>query len=176
MSNADTPMKIASLLNSQDMEEQKMGYEAFMGRTHWKLDSTADDLKNFACNQLNLKPQHVIASIKRIEPATLFASQDGLESDKLKMVEAAYGYFQKHNEEFPPVVVWNFFESPVMRLVIHDGHHRSYFCHRFRIKLRAVVLEPLGNYSKVEDKFRYAFQIQKRCIDLPVMRVGGVIE
>jgi hypothetical protein len=170
MTTIKNPVEIAKLLNSHDMDKKKRGYEAFLGRTHWVKGSSPEDLKVFACKQLNVNPRHVIASTKRIEPAYLWASQDGLESDKLKMVEAATEYFDLIGDKFPPIIVWNFYDSQKIRLIVHDGHHRSYYSHKFNRKLQAVILEPIGNYPLVEDKFRYAFQIRKRVIDLPVSR------
>ena len=164
------PVEILKLLNSKAEEDKSRGYKAFLKRTHWVSGAKANDLKNFACKQLNVKPRHVMASMKRIEPAFLWASQDGLETAKLKMVEAANAYSKILEVNLPPVIVWNFFDSQAMRFIVHDGHHRSYFAHRNRIRIPAVVLEPLGNYSKLEDKFRYAFQIRTRVIDLPVSR------
>ncbi|MHA1522617.1 MAG: hypothetical protein ACTSRK_20820 [Promethearchaeota archaeon] len=108
--------------------------------------------------------------MKFIEPALLWASQDGLESAKLNMVEAAHSYVESIGEKLPPIIAWNFFDSQKMRLIVHDGHHRAYFFHRKRKRVRVVVLEPIGNYSLMEDKFRYAFQIRKRVIDLPVSK------
>jgi hypothetical protein len=166
-----SPAEIAQLLNSGDEAKKELGITSFLNRTHWQYDSSPEDLKQFACKQLKLRSSEVLASkVKRIEPALLWASQDGLEADKLNMVEAAHNYFKTKNLSFPPILVWNFFDSQKMRMIMHDGHHRAYYCYRYGIKLYAVVLEPLGNYSKVEDKFRYAFQIQTRVIDLPVMR------
>ncbi|WP_371803908.1 hypothetical protein [Candidatus Lokiarchaeum ossiferum] len=164
------PVEILKLLNSKLEEDKSLGYEAFLRRTHWFSGTTANDLKQFACNQLNVKPRDVLASIKNIEPAFLWASQDGLETAKLKMVEAAHAYSKIIEASLPPVIVWNFFDSQAIRLIVHDGHHRTYYAHRNGIRIPAVILEPLGNYSKMEDKFRYAFQIRTRVIDLPVSR------
>ncbi len=166
-----SPAEIAQLLNSGEEAKRELGIKSFLSRTHWQSDSSPDDLKLFACKQLKLRPSDVLSSkVKRIEPALLWASQDGLEADKLNMVDAAHTYFNAQNMNFPPIIVWNFFDSQKMRLIMHDGHHRAYYSYRYGIKLYAVVLEPLGNYSKVEDKFRYAFQIQTRVTDLPVKR------
>ena len=171
-----TPGAITALLKSSDPDEQQLGHTAFLRRTHWPAGSSTDDLKIFACNQLRVKPHHVLATYKpRIEPAFLWASQDGLESEKLKMVETAYHFLKLRGEELPPIVVWSFYDSQKMRYVIHDGHHRTYFSRRFNIKIKAVILEPLGNYSQMEEKFRYAFQIRKRAIDLPVTRQRSLL-
>jgi hypothetical protein len=174
MSSSNTnPLEIYRLLNANSSEEKKCGYEAFLKRTHWFAGGQPDDLKKFACSQLNLHAQDVIASLKFLDPAFLWASQDGLESAKLKMVEAAFDYVTSIGEKFPPIIVWNFFDSQAMRLIVHDGHHRAYFFHRIGKRVNAVVLEPLGNYHEVEEKFRYAFQIRKRVTELPVSRTRG---
>ncbi|MHA1775638.1 MAG: hypothetical protein DRO88_05640 [Promethearchaeia archaeon] len=165
-----SPKEIYQLLISKNPIENKVGYEAFLRRTHWLTGKSPENLKKYACQQLNVKERDVIVSLKYVEPAFLWASQDGLESAKLVMVEAAYKYIQSIGDQFPPIVVWNFFDSQKMRMIIHDGHHRAYFYHRIRKRVQVVLLEPIGNYNIVEDKFRYAFQIQKRVIDLPVSR------
>ncbi|MCF2140930.1 MAG: hypothetical protein K9W44_12810 [Candidatus Lokiarchaeota archaeon] len=164
------PMDIYQLLISKNPIDNKVGYDSFLRRTHWLKGKTPESLKKFACQQLNVKERNVIASLKMVEPAFLWASQDGLESAKLIMVEAAYKYTQSIGDTFPPIVVWNFFDSQKMRMIVHDGHHRAYFFHRIRKRVQVVLLEPIGNYDQMEDKFRYAFQIQKRVIDLPVSR------
>ncbi|MHA1674901.1 MAG: hypothetical protein ACTSYI_14895 [Promethearchaeota archaeon] len=164
------PGEIYRLLISKDPQENQLGYASFLKRTHWKAGQTPEDLKKFACTQLNVKVRHVIASLKFIEPAFLWASQDGLESAKLNMVEAAHSYVKSIGERLPPIIAWNFFDSQKMRLIVHDGHHRAYFFHRMRKRVKVVVLEPIGNYAQMEDKFRYAFQIRRRVIDLPVSK------
>ncbi|MHA1719315.1 MAG: hypothetical protein ACTSWX_11620 [Promethearchaeota archaeon] len=164
------PKEIIKLLNSINDNEKILGYKSFLNRTHWFSAQTPEALKNFACNQMQVNPRYVLATFKRIEPAFLWASQDSLESEKLKMVEAAYNYVIKIKEEIPPIIVWNFFDSQKIRLIVHDGHHRSFFFYRFHKKVNAVILEPLGNYHQMEEKFNYAFQIRKRVIDLPVIR------
>ena len=164
------PSEIYRLLISKDLQENQHGYASFLERTHWNAGQTPEDLKKFACTQLNIKARHVIASMKFIEPAFLWASQDGLESAKLNMVEAAHSYVQSIGESLPPIIAWNFYDSQTMRLIVHDGHHRAYFFHRIRKRVKVVVLEPIGNYEQMEDKFRYAFQIRKRVIDLPVSK------
>jgi hypothetical protein len=170
-SSIRNPIKILELLNSKSESDKKKGYNAFLERTHWHKGAHINDLKKFACKQLNVKIRNVVASIKRIDPAFLWASQDGLESAKLKMVEAAHAYNQiTNNEKFPPIIVWNFFDSQAIRYIVHDGHHRSYFSHRIGKRISAIVLEPVGNYAQMEDKFRYAFQIRIRVTDLPVSR------
>ena len=170
-----SPTEIYKLLISANSEDKQAGYRAFLLRTHWAAGSTADDLKNFACYQLNLHPRDVIASTKNFDASFLWASQDGLESAKLTMVEAAFEYVMSIGEKFPPIIVWNFFDSQAMRLVIHDGHHRAYFYHRIGKRVNAIVLEPLGNYHEVEDKFRFAFQLHKRVSELPVSRTRGFV-
>lgn len=170
MEKTSNPSEIYHLLISKDQEENKLGYDSFLRRTHWFSGGTPEDLKNFACKQLNVKARYVIATMKFIEPAFLWASQDGLESAKLNMVEAAHAYVTSIGDTLPPIIAWNFFDSQKMRLIIHDGHHRAYFFHRIQKRVKTVVLEPIGNYSQMEDKFRYAFQIRKRVIDLPVSR------
>lgn len=164
------PVEILLKLQSSDEEVRKRGYDAFLRRTHWSANSTKEDLKIFACQQLGVRPNAVMAEMKKIDPAFLWASQDGLETAKLRMVEAAFTYGNRHNLPIPPIVVWNFFDSQAVRLIIHDGHHRSYYAHRVRERVSAVILEPIGNYSIMEDKFQYAFQIRTRVIDLPVSR------
>jgi len=164
------PNSIIKLLNSNDENEKLLGYKSFLSRTHWFSAQTPEALKIFACNQLNVNPRYVLATFKKIEPAFLWASQDSLENKKLKMVEAAFHYVSSVKKEIPPIIVWNFFDSQKIRYVVHDGHHRSFYFYRFHKKVSAVVLEPLGNYHQMEEKFNYAFQIQKRVIDLPVTR------
>jgi len=164
------PNDIIKLLNSSNEDEKTLGYKSFLSRTHWFSAQTPEALKIFACNQLNVNPRYVLATIKKLEPSLLWASQDSLENKKLKMVAAAYDYVSSIKEEIPPIIVWNFFDSQKIRLIVHDGHHRSFFFYRFHKKVSAVILEPPGNYHQMEEKFNYAFQIQKRVIDLPVTR------
>ncbi len=164
------PVEIIKKLQSSDEEEKKVGYRAFLKRTHWNETSSIEDLKHFACTQLGVRPNAVIAEMKKIDPAFLWASQDGLETAKLHMVELAYNYGTRHELPIPPIIIWNFFDSQAMRLIVHDGHHRSYYSHRVRQRVKAVILEPLGNYEIMEKKFQYAFQIRTRIIDLPVSR------
>ncbi len=170
MSLPKSPDKITDLLISSDPKDKERGYKAFLKRTHWHTCADPDHLKKIACKQLGVASNKVFASkIKRIEPGLLWASQSGLEADKLKMVEVAYNYVKQIGEEFPPIVIWDFFDNQKMRKIVHDGHHRTYFSYRMSTKLRAVILEPLGNYDLVQHKFRYAFQISRRVIDLPVL-------
>ena len=165
------PNSIIKLLNSSNEDERTLGYKSFLNRTHWIFSAqTPEALKIFACNQLNVNPRYVLATFKKLEPSLLWASQDSLENKKLKMVAAAHDYVSSIKEEIPPIIVWNFFDSQKIRLIVHDGHHRSFFFYRFHKKVRALILEPLGNYHQMEEKFKYAFQIQKRVIDLPVTR------
>ncbi len=170
MKLVNEPNDIIKLLNSNIEDEKILGYKSFLNRTHYFFAQTPEALKMFACNQLNVNPRYVLATFKKIEPALLWASQDSLENKKLKMVEAAYDYVKSIDEEIPPIIVWNFFDSQKVRLILHDGHHRVFFAFRFHRKVSAVILEPLGNYHQMEEKFNYAFQIQKRVIDLPVTR------
>ena len=165
------PNDIIKLINSSKEDEKILGYKSFLSRTHWFSAQTPEALKNFACNQLNVNPRYVLATgFKKIEPAFLYASQDSLENIKLKMVEAVHDYVKSIDEEIPPIIVWNFFDSQKIRFIVHDGHHRSFYFYRFHKKVSAVILEPLGNYHQMEEKFKFAFQIQKRVIDLPVTR------
>jgi hypothetical protein len=165
------PKDIIKLINSSIEDEKIIGYKSFLSRTHWFSAQTPEALKIFACNQLNVNPRYVLATgFKKIEPAFLYASQDSLENIKLKMVEAVHDYVKSIDEEIPPIIVWNFFDSQKIRYVVHDGHHRTFYFYRFHKKVNAVILEPLGNYHQMEEKFKYAFQIQKRVIDLPVTR------
>lgn len=164
------PSDIIKLLNSSNEDEKILGYKSFLNRTHWFSAQTPEALKNFACNQLNVNPRYVLATFKKLEPAFLWASQDSLENKKLKMVEAAHDYVKSIKKEIPPIIVWNFFDSQKIRFIVHDGHHRTFYFYRFHKKVNAVILEPLGNYHQMEGKFNYAFQIQKRVIDLPVTR------
>ena len=165
------PKDIIKLINSSNEDEKIIGYNSFLSRTHWISAQTPEALKIFACNQLNVNPRYVLATgFKKIEPAFLYASQDSLENIKLKMVEAVHDYVKSIDEEIPPIIVWNFFDSQKIRFIVHDGHHRSFYFYRFHKKVSAVILEPLGNYHQMEEKFKFAFQIQKRVIDLPVTR------
>ena len=164
------PNDIIKLINSSKEDEKILGYKSFLSRTHWFSAQTPEALKNFACNQLNVNPRYVLATFKKLEPALLWASQNSLENIKLKMVEAVHDYVKSIDEEIPPIIVWNFFDSQKIRFIVHDGHHRSFYFYRFHKKVSAVILEPLGNYHQMEEKFKFAFQIQKRVIDLPVTR------
>ncbi|MHA1745815.1 MAG: hypothetical protein ACTSWW_07435 [Promethearchaeota archaeon] len=171
-SSTKNPLEIIQLFQSDNITDREKAYRAFLERCHWNADNstTPEDLKLLACKQLNVRPQEVFANVKLLEPALLWASQDGLESAKLKMVEAAAHYSKTISVRIPPVVVWDFFDSQSMRKILHDGHHRTFYHARIGRRVKAIVLEPIGNYHILEDKFRYAFQIRKRVIDLPVSR------
>jgi hypothetical protein len=164
------PVLILQKLLGSTEEKKKIGYQAFLRRTHWSETASIEDLKKFACVQLGLRTRHVLVEEKRIDPAFLWASQNGLETAKLRMVDAAFNYGERRHLPIPPIIVWNFFDSQAVRLIVHDGHHRAYYSHRVRKRVKAVILEPIGNYEVLEKKFRYAFQIRKRVIDLPVSR------
>ena len=169
-SSAKNPLEIIQLFQSDNLIDRQKAYNAFLKRCHWDDHSTPEDLKILACKQLNVRSHEVFESVKMLEPALLWASQDGLESAKLKMVEAAAHYSKTISAKIPPIVVWNFFDSQAIRLILHDGHHRTFYQARKGKRVKAIVLEPIGNYHTLEDKFRYAFQIRKRVIDLPVSR------
>ena len=168
--NIKNPVIILQKLLGSTEEEKKIGFQAFLRRTHWSATATIENLKKFACVQLGVRPRHVIAEERRIDPAFFWASQNGLETAKLRMVEAAFTYGERRHLPIPPIIVWNFFDSQAVRLIVHDGHHRAYYSHRARKRVKTVVLEPIGNYELLEKKFRYAFQIRTRVIDLPVSR------
>ena len=163
------PLKIIQLFQSDNPLDRERAYNAFVERCHW-TDPSVEQLKILTCKQLNVRPHEVFANVKLLEPALLWASQDGLESAKLKMVEAAAHYSKTISVKLPPIVVWDFYDSQSMRKILHDGHHRTFYHARKGRRVKAVVLEPIGNYPILEDKFRYAFQIRKRVIDLPVSR------
>ncbi len=164
------PGEITRLFRSPDEADRLRGYHAFMRRTHWKNGGSPDDLKAVACMQLFLDPRMVIAKPpERIETGSLWASQNCLEAEKLQMVEAAYPYFAMIGEELPPIVVWHFFNERLLRFVVHDGHHRAYFAHTCGRRVTAVVLEPLGNCDEVESRFREAFTLRLRVVELPIV-------
>ncbi len=169
-SSLKDPSYILKLLSSNSEVDNIKGYSAFLIRTHWFNGAKPNDLKKVACKQLNVKSRNVLASFRKVEPALLWSSQDGLQVSKLRMVEAADNYGKLRSNNLPPVILWNFYDSQSIRLVIHDGHHRSYYSHRIGERVPAIVLEPLGNYVEMEQKLKYAFQIRKRVIDLPVSR------
>ncbi|MHA1585036.1 MAG: hypothetical protein ACTSVU_09165 [Promethearchaeota archaeon] len=160
------PAEIFQLLQSPSAEENNLGYSAFLKRCHWTDHTTANDLKNFACSQLNLNSRLVLAKTMKVSPALLYASQDGLDATKLQMVDQAMTYSKKNNLQMPPVIVWYLFDSQTIRWIVHDGHHRVYEAFMRHQKINAVVLEPLGNYTQLESKFWYAFHMRKRAIDL----------
>ena len=162
------PKLITKLIKSSSKDERKRGIDSFLMRTNWNINGTPEDLKRFACRQLHLRIDHVAEEFQILNPKYIWASQDGLEKEKMEMVKAAYDYYQERDLEFPPIIVWHFYGENRMRYICHDGHHRTYFLHKKRKRIKAVVLEPLGNYEIVENKFRYAFQIQKKVIKLPI--------
>jgi len=166
------PLEIIELFQSPNEEDHHKAYKLFLGRTHWDFDGSPEFLKNYACNQLRIKPENVwVSDIQEIPPSILWASQDAIEEEKLIMVELAYEYCQKTGNEIPPVVCWNFYDSH-LRYILMDGHHRAYFFYKNKLKLKAVILEPLGDYSKIEDLFHQAFKIRTRVINLPIKRLS----
>ncbi|MFA8433347.1 MAG: hypothetical protein ACEPOZ_02420 [Marinifilaceae bacterium] len=169
MTRIKSPIEITRLLNSALPEEQELGYQSFLGRTHWLKGNSPDDLCRLACTQLQLNPAHIFVNPPRIYSTTLlWASQDRLEADKLSMVESAYRYIHSKGADFPPIVVWNFYQSSRIKLVIHDGHHRAWFFNSMKHCVNAVVLEPISHYAEAEARFRQAFQIRKLAVDLPI--------
>ena len=169
MSHQKTPSEITELLNSSEPDLRAQGYELFLGRTHWREGSTPDDLKKLACRLLFLDPEMVEASSPLfLSPERLWASQTKLEKEKVEMVEAAHRYLSGVGGHLPPIVVWDFFENRQIRYVVHDGHHRCYFCHQVHSMIRAIVLEPLGNYREAESRLNLAFQIKARVFQLPI--------
>ncbi|MBD3350550.1 MAG: hypothetical protein GF364_03590 [Candidatus Lokiarchaeota archaeon] len=160
--------EILRLFKSDNEKDKEKAYKGFLGNTHYNFKGDEKYLKKFACKQLRLKSRDVFASeIKEINPLIVWASQDSVQEEKLEMVELAYEYAKKRNEEIPPVIVWHFYDS-YLRYILHDGHHRVYFCHKHNLKVKAVILEPIGNYTKVENLFRNAFNIRKRAVNLPI--------
>jgi hypothetical protein len=122
-----------------------------------------------ACTQLQLNPGHIFVNPPRIySTSILWASQTRLEAEKLSMVEAAYRFIHARGADFPPIVVWNFYESSRIKLVIHDGHHRAWFFNNLKHRINAVVLDPVSHYADAESRFQLAFQIRKLAIDLPI--------
>ena len=120
------PTVISELFQSKDPELQKQGYTAFLKRTHWLASNDPNHLKQVACSQLGVSTNKVTCSrVKIIQPGLLWSSQSGLEADKLNMVTDAAHYFKINNLEFPPIIVWNFFDSQKVKYVVHDGHHRA---------------------------------------------------
>ena len=169
MSRIKSPVEITKLLNSSDPHERELGYQSFLGRTHWLKGNSPEDLCRMACTQLQLNPGHVFVNPTKVySTSILWASQTRLEADKLSMVEAAYRFIHDQGADFPPIVVWNFYQSSRIKLVIHDGHHRALFFNNLNHRIKAVVLEPISHYADVEARFRLAFQIRKLAIDLPI--------
>jgi hypothetical protein len=166
------PKDVTALLLDPNPDVQAEGYLEFLHKTYWAPGVTQDDILNLACRELHIKPRHVIGALKYLEPAMLWASQDGLQYDKLKMVEAAAEYNKLKKEALPPIIVWHMYDDPNMRYIVHDGHHRTYYAYRYNQKLSALVLEPIGAYEDVEKRLKYAYQIRKRVIDLPIIRMG----
>ncbi|HSA14512.1 MAG TPA: hypothetical protein P5346_07180 [Spirochaetota bacterium] len=170
MNQQKSPAEITELLNAPDKETRALGYEYFLGRTHWLEGSTPDDLKRLACMLLFLDPEKVLANPPaHLSPERLWASQTSLEKDKMTMVEAAHRYVTETGGLLPPVIVWDFFKNRLTRFVVHDGHHRCQFCHLMQLPVTAVVLEPLGNYEEAEIKMSEAFRIKTRVVSLPVI-------
>lgn len=169
MTRQKTPSEIAELLNSSDPDLRALGYDLFLGRTHWREGSTPDDLKKLACRLLFLDPEMVQASSPIfLQPERLWASQTKLEKEKVDMVEAAHRYLATIGGHLPPVVVWDFFDNRPIRYVVHDGHHRCYFSHMVHATVSTVILEPLGNYREAEARMTLAFQIKTRVIHLRI--------
>ncbi len=165
-----SPKEITKLLRSNNPKEVELGYQSFLGRTHWLKGYTCEDLKKVVCVQLGMISSNIIANPpKYINPNALWASQETLEAEKIDMVDAAHDYFQKIDKHFPPIVVWNFFDSQRIRYVVHDGHHRAYFYHKLNRKIKAVILEPIGDYATAEEKLSLAFKLRLRVIDLPII-------
>lgn len=170
MSRINSPEEITRLLNSPDPEQRALGYNSFLGRTHWLRGNTPDDLCNLACTQLQLNPSDMYVHPPRlISTSLLWSSQNQLEANKLEMVEAAYNYLEHEHLHFPPIVVWNFYESARVRMVIHDGHHRAWFFHKNTGYVNAVILEPMSNYAKAEACFSQAFNLRQLVVGLPVL-------
>jgi hypothetical protein len=169
MTRIKSPIEITKLLNSSDVDEQELGYQSFLGRTHWLKGNSPEDLCRMACTQLQLNPGHIFVNPPRIySTSILWASQTRLEAEKLSMVEAAYRFIHARGADFPPIVVWNFYESSRIKLVIHDGHHRAWFFNNLKHRINAVVLDPVSHYADAESRFQLAFQIRKLAIDLPI--------
>jgi len=159
-SSLKNPLKIIQLFQSDNLTDREKAYDAFLERCHWRENPSAENLKILACKQLNVRPHEVFESVKLLEPALLWASQDGLESAKLKMVEAAAHYSKTISERIPPIIVWNFFDSQAIRLILHDGHHRTFYHARIGRRVKAVVLEPLAiiTFSKINFATRSKFE------------------
>lgn len=172
MSSHREPKEVTAMLLNPDPKVQDEGYIEFLHKTYWSPESTQEDILNLACREFQIKPRKVIGSIKYLEPAMLWASQDGLQYDKLKMVEAAAEYIKPKKISLPSIIVWHMYDDPNMRYIVHDGHHRTYYAYRYNQKLSALVLEPIGAYEEVEKRLKYAYQIRKRVIDLPIVRMG----
>lgn len=169
MTRIKSPIEITRLLDSSDPIERELGYQSFLGRTHWLKGYTPEDLCRMACTQLQLNPAHVFVNPpKMYSTSILWASQTRLEAEKLSMVESAYRFIQHHGVEFPPIVVWNFYQSSRIKLVIHDGHHRAWFFNNLKHQVKVVVLDPISDYADVEARFRLAFQLRKLAINLPI--------
>lgn len=169
MTRIKSPIEITKLLNSSNVDEQELGYQSFLGRTHWLKGNSPEDLCRMACTQLQLNPGHIFVNPPRMySTSILWASQTRLEAEKLSMVEAAYRFIHARGADFPPIVVWNFYESSRIKLVIHDGHHRAWFFNNLKHGINAVVLDPISHYADAESRFQLAFQIRKLAIDLPI--------
>lgn len=167
------PIEIVNLLNSSKAEDQKRGYELFLQGTHWTEGRTIEDLRDLTCKQFHLNTGDIKVTMMAVEPAMVYASQDALQADKLRMVESAYAYMQKLNLKMPPPVVWRMFDED-LKYIAHDGHHRLYFSFHYRYRLKCAVLDPLGSTKQVEQRLKYAYLIRTRVIDLPIIRHGCV--
>jgi hypothetical protein len=167
------PAEIANLLNSPKVDDQKRGYDAFLLSTHWTEGQTVENLRDLVCKQFHLNTGDVKVTYMAVEPAMCFASQDTLQADKMRMVEAAYAYLQKNNLKMPPPVIWRMFDED-LKYIVHDGHHRVYFAFHYRYRLKCAVLDPLGSTAQVEQRLKYAYLIRTRVIDLPIIRHGCV--
>jgi len=169
MTRIKSPVEITRLLNSSNPNERELGYQSFLGRTHWLKGNSPEDLCRMACTQLQLNPAHVVVNPPKVySTSILWASQTRLEAEKLSMVEAAYRFIQEQGSDFPPIVVWNFYQSSRIKLVIHDGHHRAWFFNNLKHHINVVVLDPVSDYADTEARFSLAFQIRKLAIDLPI--------
>jgi len=169
MTRIKSPVDITKLLNSSDPHKRELGYQSFLGRTHWLEGNTPKDLCRMACTQLQLNPGHIFVNPPKVYSTTiLWASQTRLENEKLAMVEAAHRFIKDKGLEFPPIVVWNFYQSSRVKMVIHDGHHRAWFHNKLDHHINVVVLDPISHYAEVEARFHLAFQIRKLAVDLPI--------
>jgi len=166
------PREITKMLNSTDPAIQQQGYYFFRRHSHWLPEYSIENLKKVVCRDFNLSSDSIFASFEEIEPARIFASQDSLEQDKIPMVQLFFEYVKKNPDDLggklPPPIVWKFFDEPEMNYIVHDGHHRIYFAYKNHQKIKCAIIEPMGNVERIKKMLHFAFNLNKRVINLPI--------